>query len=488
MFRGKKILAVEQELNLLFIFTDEQRADTMAAYGNPRIEVPNLNGLSREGIVFERAYVTQAICTPSRASIMTGLYPHTTSCTRNNIPLPQDIRTLPELADFKDYGKCYIGKWHLGDEIFCQHGFDEWISTEDIYRSYYRPSRDRFAHSSYHHWLVKNGFEPPRATEDGFRTFPRETVARMPEEFSKPSFEAQEASRFIWENQERSFILYVNFLEPHMPFFGPRDNQYDPAEVALPENFNTVPTEDQPLKARLTKGSSIWNLKKIYENHLGTSVPTEADWRRLIARYWGLTSQVDTATGKILDTVRKCGLEDNTIIVFTSDHGDMMGSHQLITKGFQFEEAIRVPLIIKTPDSDKSGSVIREPVSQVDLIPTLLDMMGKPVPKDLEGYSWKPMLDGTGDLAEKNIFVEWSPHIDKSDEVDHSVRTIITPDGWKFNLSAFGQHELYNLNEDPLESTNLVRRREYRLLIKKLIRRIKTWQNHTRDALEMPVP
>lgn len=472
-----------ERLNLLFIFTDEQRADTLAAYGNHRIEVPNLNKVAREGTVFKRAYVTQAICTPSRASIMTGLYPHTVGCTRNNVPLPLDVRTLPELADFKEYRKCYIGKWHLGDEVFCQHGFDEWISTEDyMYRSFYRPSRDRFAHSSYYHWLLKNGFKPTGITEDGFKFFPRNVAARMPEEFCKPTFEAEVASRFIQENSDGPFILYVNFLEPHMPFFGPRDNQYDPEEVTLPKNFGIVPMEDQPLKAQTKAEGS-----RLYERFLGTNVPTEADWRQLIARYWGLVSQVDTAVGRILDTVRECGLGSNTMIVFTSDHGDMMGSHQLITKGFQFEEAVRVPLIIMIPNHRKSGSVICEPVSQVDLVPTLLDFMGRPVPKELEGYSWKPMLDGRGELAEKDVFIEWSPGgTGESDEVDHPVRTIITPDGWKLNWSAFGQHELYNLREDPIESTNLVLRKEYRPLIKDLVKRVKEWQVRTSDVVEFP--
>ena len=124
----------QERVNLLFIFTDEQRYDTMAAYGNTRIEVPNLNRLANEGIIFKRAYVTQPICTPSRASIMTGLYPHTVGCVANNIPLPEDVPVLPELADFKEYSIGYIGKWHLGDEVFCQHRFDIWISTEDMYR------------------------------------------------------------------------------------------------------------------------------------------------------------------------------------------------------------------------------------------------------------------------------------------------------------------------------------------------------------------
>ena len=136
---------MSNSLNLLFIFTDEQRVDTLSAYGNSRIAMPNLNALAKESTVFERAYCTQPICTPSRSSIMTGLYPHTNGCTHNNAPLPEEHRCLPEYPRFGAYTSAYHGKWHLGDEIFRQHGFGEWRSFEDFYIDHYRPNRDRSA-------------------------------------------------------------------------------------------------------------------------------------------------------------------------------------------------------------------------------------------------------------------------------------------------------------------------------------------------------
>ena len=127
--------------NLLFLFTDEQRADTMAAYGNSRIEMPNLNRLAEQSVVFDRAYVTQPVCTPSRSTIMTGLWPHTSGCTANNIALRDDTPCLPEMLR-DDYATAYHGKWHLGDEIFAQHGFDEWVSIDDLYAPHCSPGRD----------------------------------------------------------------------------------------------------------------------------------------------------------------------------------------------------------------------------------------------------------------------------------------------------------------------------------------------------------
>ncbi len=472
-------------MNLLFIFTDEQRYDTLKAYGNEIIEAPNLNALAEEGIVFEKAYVTQPVCTPSRSSIMTGLYPHTNGCTRNNLPLIDDFKTIVECDDFTEYRKGYYGKWHLGDEIFLQHGFDDWISFEDEYRPWYSEKHDHTAYSDYHHWLLDKGYTPPNKLKDGSPCFSRSTACRMKEEHCKPAFIAEKASEFITENSNNPFILYINFLEPHMPFFGPRDDQYDPMEVTLPENFNMIPDENTPHHTRLRIESS----KSKYKQFMDTEEPTELDWRKLIARYWGMVSQVDTAVGRILDTLKKSGAYDDTLIVFTSDHGDMMGSHRFVTKDIQYEEAVRVPLIMKIPGAKANGGMISAPVGQIDLAPTLLDYLGKKIPDEIQGYSWKPMLEGTGELIEKNVFVEWSPQVNGEErDKDHSIRTIITPDGWKFNWELYGEHELYNLKDDPHEAHNLYGRTEFRLVVDELITELKNWQNRTDDQVVFPDP
>ena len=494
-------------MNLLFIFTDEQRADTLAPWGNDKIQAPNLNRLCREGVTFRRAYVTQAICTPSRSSIMTGLYPHTNGCVRNNVPLRVDTPTLVELADFSDYATAYHGKWHLGDEVFPQHGFDEWIGTEEFYRPWYRNGRDMNTASSYHRWLCSMGYDPPHTNPDGFRLFPRGWTAALPEEHCKPAFQAEAASRFIRENRERPFALYVNFLEPHMPFTGPRDGQYDPDTVDLPENFEMLPGDGQPLKAR------IHRYQRHFAGQVGTNEPTERQWRELIARYWGLVSQVDAAVGRILGTLHDCGLDDETIVVFTSDHGDMMGSHGMVTKAFQFEEAVRVPLTLRIPGCPRNGETIEAPVSQVDLVPTLLELLGKDAPEELEGYSWAPMLMEGGQLAERDVFIEWTPAHEPTDgtvedQIDRAarfvdldrlgsrdaiaaslndpVRTVITPDGFKLNYSTVGESELYDLNADPLETTNLVDRPEHRERIETMADKVRRWQERTGDGVALP--
>jgi arylsulfatase A-like enzyme len=483
--------------NLLFVFTDEQRYDTMAAYGNTGIEMPNLNRLASQSVVFERAYVTQAVCTPSRATIMTGLYPHTNGCTENNIPLPADIPCFPEMLQPTKYATAYHGKWHLGDEIFRQHGFDEFRSIEDNYARYYGKGRDPEARSTYHHWLVENGFAPSRGT-----VFSRAETARFPEAYGKPAYLAQEASRYIREHRGEPFILYVNLLEPHMPFFGPRDDQYDPSEVSLPDNFEARPTETQPLKTRL--------FERAYyrRGHSGLPLRTEADWRQMIANYWGLCSLVDTHVGTILDTLSACGLDEHTIVVYTSDHGDMMGSHRLLAKCVSFEEAIRVPLLVRLP-GQRAQVRLADPVSQVDLVPTLLDLMGQPIPDHLEGKSQRSRITGHADTPPDDVFIEWNGHnnglgdvigrvsipeslrdLAAEDEIAAAitdpVRTVIAPDGWKFSYSPLGEHELYNLDDDPSETDNLATRPEMRPQMEALADKIRRWQERTGDKVDLP--
>jgi arylsulfatase len=484
---------------LLFLFTDEQRADTMAAYGNAPIQTPNLNRLASQSTVLERAYVTQPVCTPSRASLLTGLYPHSNGCTENNIPLPAGVPCLPEMLGSARGGACgyataYHGKWHLGDEVFAQHGFDEWRSIEDGYDPYYSPGRDPETRSTYHRWLVEQDVVPA-----GAPPLSRGQATRLPERFGKPAYLAQEASRFIREKADRPFVLYVNFLEPHMPFFGPRDGQHALDEVLLPPNFDALPGVDSPLKARL--------FQRTYHEHGHSGLPlrSEADWRRMIANYWGLCSLVDTHVGAILDTLTACGLDEHTIVVYTSDHGDMMGSHRLLAKCVMYEEAVRVPLLVRLPGQTSSRRV-RAPVSQIDVVPTLLDLMGQPIPDHLEGESLRPLLERGDQAPTRDVFIEWNGHnngfgdvigsvsvpepmleLASRDEISAAitdpVRTVVTADGWKLNYSPLGEHELYDLVEDPYEMCNLAGQPEMKPRMEELAERIRSWQERTGDGL-----
>jgi arylsulfatase A-like enzyme len=474
--------------NLLFLFTDEQRQDTMRAYGNLQIKAPNLDRLAEQGIVFTRAYVSQPVCTPSRATIMTGLYPHTSGCVANNVALDEKVPTIAELFADRDYRFAYFGKWHLGDDIFAQHGFDDWVSIEDGYRRHYRPHQDRMQNCTYYHWLRERGFEPD--VHDGeFSAFSRRKAVSLPPQFTKPQFLAEKASEFIEAHANRPFVLYVNFLEPHMPFTGPYNDLYHPDQIALPANFDAAPHPDEPARVRM--------LREHYRSRgaEGLDLSSEAGWRRLIANYWGLVTLVDEAVGRILGALSGCGAEDRTIVVFTSDHGDMMGSHRLVAKTVMFEEAVKVPLIMRLPQLPNAPRRVDCPVSQVDLVPTLLDLMGQPIPPTLEGYSLMPVLERGGHPQEDDVFIEWNGRdsdeqmrtasqksASQADRLSGSrSRCVISPDGWKLNLSQADKCELYNLGNDAGETENLFYSGRHEEVIATLRDRIKQWQARTGD-------
>jgi len=480
--------------NLLFIYTDEQAFNTLATYGNDRIEMPNLNRLASESTVFDECYVTQPVCTPSRSTLLTGLYPHTTGLTENNVPLKPETKCLPEMLS-DEYVTAHHGKWHLGNEVYAQHGFKEWVSIEDGYNGWNTEGFPKDKRSDYYHWLIDKGFTP----KDG-KWFGRHEATRLPEEHGKPAFLAENASRFLRENRDKPFALYVNFLEPHMPFFGPRDDQYPLSDVPLPSNFEAVPGEEQTLKARL--------LRKNYalKGASGVDLSSEQGWKQLIAQYWGLCSLVDTHVGTILDTLDECGLRNNTIVVFTSDHGDMMGSHQMVAKTVMFQEAVRVPFMIRLP-GQSAGKRVMGPVSQIDVLPTLLDLMDRPVPDHVQGKSLRPWIEDPSKRHDEDVFIEWNGPNNGLGDVEGKVsipewmaeeatreeiiatsvdpiRTIVAPNGWKFCWSPLGEHELYNLREDPGETTNVVKDPANTELIADLKSRITAWQQKVGDAVE----
>ncbi len=485
--------------NLLFLYTDEQAYRTLAAYGNDRISMPNVDRLAASSYVFRQAYVTQPVCTPSRSSLLTGQWPHTNGCTANNIPLGRETLCFPEMLTPELYKTAHIGKWHLGDEIFRQHGFDEWVSIEDMYTDYYSKGRSKKERSDYHHYLVRNGFEP---NDD--EIFPRGFTARLEEEYTKAAFVGDRSAEFIMNNAGDPFVLFVNFLEPHMPYFGPRDDQYDPAEVDVPDTLHSPPTERQPLKTRAY--AEGYRLK----GHSGLPLEKDDHWRRLIANYWGLCSLVDVQVGKILDALERSGVAEETIVVFTSDHGDMMGAHRLTAKCTQFEEAVRVPMLLRLPGQKKRIDVTG-PMSHVDLVPTLLEIMEAPIHGQCQGRSLLPELRGSEiPRLTETVFIEWNgPNSGVIGEaagrisvpqtmadtvspeklnrhVADPVRTVVTPDGWKYNKSYLpaeeNESELYNLNDDPGETENLFGLAEHAELIERLDGEIERWRERVGDV------
>jgi len=492
--------------NLIYLFTDQQRADTMAAYGNDWIETPNLNRLSQESFVFENAYVSSPICTPSRSTQLTGLWPHTNGCIKNNIPLPDHVKTVAELIP-DDYHTAYYGKWHLGDEVIRRRGWDEWHSIEDQYRIWNtKPEHDEVL-SDYHHYLVKQGYEPDKES-NGKMVFSRPFTARLPEEHSKATYLGNRVVEFVDRNKEGPFALYVNMLEPHPPYDGPFNSQYDPNDLPQSPAFMKNPPENSSGMHRLMaaaqqqqshepSGSGNANLfgRDMPPEEAAAEGPaanTEAAYRDIQARYYGLMTLVDRAVGKILDAVEEAGIADNTIIVFTSEHGDQMGEHNIFQKVVMYEQSLRVPMLIRAPWLG-SGRVSGR-YSHIDTVPTLLDLLGTSVPDDLQGESQAGALRDQASQLDQDVFLDWNgrsidltfplTELERMREIPH--KCVVAADGWKLNLSVGDQCELYNLNDDPFEQTNLFDDPSHSDRTLRLAKKIRAWQLATGDTALIP--
>jgi arylsulfatase A-like enzyme len=448
--------------NLLFLWTDEQRADTMAAYGNTRYRVPAMNRLGAESVVFDRCYVSQPVCTPSRSTVMTGLWPHNSGCVKNNIPLRRETRTLPELVADSAYRTGYMGKWHLGDEIFAQHGFEQWKSIEE-YTAHFSPGRDRGARSSYHEFLRRMGYQP-----DSSNNFSRNFAVSLPIEHTKPSYLAQEASRFIMENRREPWMLFVNTLEPHMPFTSRFNDLHDEREIQLPANYPGIPTAGEP----------AWYKRRREQSK---QKGDEEGWRRLIRNYAGLCAMVDQAVARILWSLEVSGQAENTIVVYTSDHGDMMGSHSMYAKQVMYEEAVRVPLLMRAPFRRQRPLHVQQPVSHIDLVPTLLELLGrKDAAAGLPGESLVPQLGGVI-RPDNHVFLEWTGDVRDSGAGPNG-RTVISPEGTKLVLYDTDQSLLFDRRRDPGEMNNLYGKADDRRLRAKLAE----WQKKTGDTFALP--
>jgi arylsulfatase A-like enzyme len=466
--------------NLIVFLPDQQRADTIACHGGKKVHAPNLNKLAAESVVFERAYVTHPVCTPSRSSLMTGTWPHINGCTRNSVPLDRRFRVFPELMQDKDYRTAYMGKWHLGEEGPAGRGFHQWISTE--------PRGD------YANFLISRGLTPDKQN-GGFSEL---AVSNLPLELSRPKFLERHACEFIEKQQRSPFILVVAFVEPHSPYNGPFNDEHPLSEIDLDFTATLPESENIPLRYRLMRE---WQQAEavLDRGRLPTQLffgITLEEYRSIKQRYLGLVTLVDQSIGAILRSLERCGLTADTIVAHTSDHGDSLGAHHLFGKEVMFQEAARVPLVVRLP-GQKGGQIVPKPVSHIDFVPTLLDLLGQPNHPQCAGKSLLPLIREDTTPPE-NIFIEWAPNRTKIKKgtslaprrmikraVDESTRTVVSSDGWKLCLRDKDLNELYNLRDDPCETHNLYADRQSASVISRCIGEIHRWQESANDKLKI---
>jgi N-acetylglucosamine-6-sulfatase len=410
--------------NVIFILIDDQRYDFLSFLDHPWIETPNIDKLAEKGMYFKNAFVTTSLCSPSRASILTGMYAHAHNVIDNDTRLSPDLPTFPGELQKNGYRTALIGKWHMGGaSADPRPGFDHWIS----FRSqgpYFDPN------------LNINGEVVPRK---GYT----------------PDILTEYAVEFIKENirNNEPYCLYFSHKSVHEDFsMAPRHKDYyDGLNVPRPSTFEN--NEEN------TKGKPDWVVKQRKSQH-GAERKSLVDFDYFFQRYSECMLGVDESVGEIIKVLEDMEELENTIIIYFSDNGYLMGEHGLIDKRVMYEESIRVPMFIYYPELIKKPAVKEEFALSIDIGPTILELTNTPVPEKMQGRSLLPII--------LNEEVSWRE--DFLYEYFNDPNAVQTPTIFGLRTKKYSyitthgvwdNYELYELDNDPEQKNNLLQDIEF---------------------------
>lgn len=471
---------MRKQPNVLLITSDQQRYDSLGVNGNPWIRTPNLDRLGREGAVFDRAYCPNTVCTPSRVSMMTGLHLSRHGAYNIGTNAWDDSAFLSRKLRENGYRTKHVGKahWHPWQAPSPESApvnefgepFRDFVGFEEAELSLGHASWGVTAH--YAAWIRSKGYDPLELNKVD-RLYERDANDTgdwdMPTALHSGTWIAERAVAFLEEHaaaqEDRPFFLNLGFQDPHHPHIVPKDypNRVDPNVIPLPD---TDWEADAGVPEHIPYFRSGGISRTRFVGKFVIAGNSDEPWaayfrdadksRRTRAYYYSMVQLLDEQIGVIADTLDRLGLADNTIVIFASDHGEMLGDHAIGQKGpMVYEGVTRIPLVIRYPAGFGSAR-IRDCVSLVDLAPTVLDLAGiaDDVPRD--GLSLKPALYQAAPLGRPGVRIEYKEEPDRI-----RFKCWVTPE-WKLALytgEPFG--ELYDLAGDPGEKKNLFDSPEY---------------------------
>ncbi|MEX2287956.1 MAG: sulfatase-like hydrolase/transferase [Planctomycetaceae bacterium] len=422
--------------NVLWICADDHAAYVMGAYGNRQLHTPNLDRLAAEGMRFDRAYCNSPVCTASRQSFLTGRYPRTIGVTQLSTPLPESEITLAELLKDAGYATASIGKMHFNSAL--KHGFDLRIDDAEFAAALKQKGRTPFDAKIPVLPQWRPFRDPARVWLNGFHRPYGAIDADM-----QGTFFAQQATEYLSARRDVPFFLMVSFYEPHSPFRYPIEyrDRHDPAGFAVPqpgpEDDNQVPAIFREL--------------------------TDADKQGIAASYYTSVEFMDKNVGLVLEALERSGHGDDTVVVYTGDHGYLLGQHGRFEKHSSYEEAVRSPLLLKVPRVTRPGSSTRALVELIDVVPTILEACGRQIPPTVQGRSLGPLLKGETDRHRDQVFVEYAPN-DELMVRDEQWKLVFErgkrrrTDGYDHGETLPGHTvRLFDLDKDPSELHNLAR-------------------------------
>lgn len=427
--------------NILWIVTDQQRWDTIGELNNEYVKTPNIDRLVKEGVSFTRAYAQSPICTPSRASFLTGMYPSTVHSTKNGQSHWAEAAPLvTKILSDAGYDAALAGKFHL--------------STAQAHKPELRPKDDGYRLFHYNHMPYQGGSSNDYIMwhkERGVDIIElKREYGYIPSEYHEVTWTTDRTIDFMKEKREIPWLVSLNIFDPHGPF-DPPQKYFDRFDI-------------DKLPGPYFKDSDLEQKGEFSNVMFQGSHPKKYDDRSnkvRQAKYWAQIDQIDENIGRLLESLKETGQLDNTLIIFTSDHGDMLGDHGLTKKGARFYEGlVRVPLIFWYPSKFEKNLRSEALVGLIDIAPTLLDLTGKEVPERMQGKSLLPILTGEKAPDHHKDFVRSEFYntlgIRPEEGQKYAFATMIRTDRYKLvNYHGHEKGELFDLKNDPHEFENL---------------------------------
>ncbi|MEM7129035.1 MAG: sulfatase-like hydrolase/transferase [Chloroflexota bacterium] len=463
--------------NILWICTDQQRFDTIGALGNPYVSTPNIDRLVDEGVAFTHAYCQSPICTPSRASFLSGTYASAVHVNGNGLDWYPNRPPLitKQLADL-GYDCGLIGKLHLTSAY---KRIEKRVDDGYRYWQYSHAPRDDWPNGhDYADWVREKGYVLGELTE---------SLDGVPAELHQTTWCAEKTIDFIKEERDPSqpWLASVNIYDPHPPFNPPKAyrDQFDPADMPGPIFRESDLVQQEKLAAIDFQGQARHPGELDIKSPIVAQSPTSPDWQKTLApgqrdaktlqaAYYAMIKLIDDQLGRILGALEETGQRENTVVIFMSDHGETLGDHGLIQKGCRFYEGlVRVPLIWSWRGCFDRGLQSDELVELTDIAPTLLQLTGQTISEHMTGRSLLPTLTGEQEADHHRDFVRCE-YYDALDQPDGTMATMYRDRQYK--LVIYHGHnlgELYDLQSDPNEFTNLWDHPEFQSIKLELMQR-----------------